>query len=232
MRIPLSNRLVWLATRKRYLMASEAAAILDLSPWLTRAQLYDDKQNPEVVEKHGAQLDHGHKMENPMREIAMLELPYFRLEYHEFDILVSDHNPWMGATLDGELTVIDGANPWGFPVGAKGVYEGKTGSWTQEKNLYVWEGVDSWIPDYYYAQGLHQLECSGYSFVLFHAREKRAPYRASDNGMPEIRTYYRMIDRRIPAVQSDIGYLIEKEKAFREEYLIPHTRPQVVLKAI
>lgn len=232
MRISIAARMEWLRTRKRYDMASEAAAILEISPWTTKVQLYDEKISSEVIEKHGPQLEHGHRMEDPMRRIAMLELPYFRWEYHEFDILVSDRHPFMGATLDGELTVIDPMNPWGFPVGTKGIYEGKTGSWKVEKNLYAWNGADSYIPDYYYAQGLHQLECANAQFVIFQARLKRDPYRDIDNGLPDIRTFYRIIDRRIPAVQADIEYLIEKEEEFRNNHLIPHIRPQVVLKAI
>lgn len=232
MRISINTRMEWLRIRKKYDMASEAAAILDLSPWMSKVQLYDDKTAKEIIEKHGPQLEHGHNMEDPMRRIAKLELPYFHWEYHEFDILISDRHTFMGATLDGELTVIDPMNPWGFPVGTKGVYEGKTGSWKMDKNLYKWNGAESLIPDYYYAQGLHQLECSNAQFVIFQARLKRDPYRASDNGLPDIRTFYRIIDRRIPDVQSDIEYLIEKEMEFRNNHLIPHIRPQVVLNAI
>ena len=211
MRISIAARMEWLRTRKRYDMASEAAAILEISPWTTKVQLYDEKISSEVIEKHGPQLEHGHRMD---------------------DILVSDRHPFMGATLDGELTVIDPMNPWGFPVGTKGIYEGKTGSWKVEKNLYAWNGADSYIPDYYYAQGLHQLECANAQFVIFQARLKRDPYRDIDNGLPDIRTFYRIIDRRIPAVQADIEYLIEKEEEFRNKHLIPRIRPQVVLKAI
>ena len=232
MRLTPASHTEWLRTRKKYNMASEAAVILDLSPWTTKVQLYDDKTSSDVVEKHGAQLDHGHRMEDPMRRIAILELPYFKWDYHEYDILVSDRHPWMGATLDGELTVIDPMNPWGFPVGTKGIYEGKTGSWKSEKNLCTWNGVDSDIPDYYYAQGLHQLECANAMFVIFQARLKRDAYRDSDNGLPEVRTFYRIIDRRIPEVQADIEYLIAQESEFREKHLIPRIRPQVILKAI
>ena len=49
MRISIATKMEWLRTRKRYDMASEAAAILEISPWTTKVQLYDEKISSEVM---------------------------------------------------------------------------------------------------------------------------------------------------------------------------------------
>ncbi len=215
-RLSFSERAAWLLERNRHLQASDAAAIDGSSPWKSAAELYDEKTGIFPAEDISGKpyVQYGINMEPVAREAFMLDVPYFSLEYHQYDILVSRNNPWMGATLDGELSVSNPMNPWNLPLGTKGIYEGKTGSWTKASHLYSWDGTETYIPAHYYVQGLHQLSVTGWDFVIFHARLKREPFRDEDMGFPEIRTFYRIIDRRSSAVQQDIALLEEEEERF------------------
>ena len=217
----------WLTERNKHLQASDAASIDGSSPWKSAAELYDEKTGMFPAEDISGKpyVQYGIKMEPVAREAFLLDVPYFSLEYHQYDILISAGRPWMGATLDGELTVKDPMNPWGLPVGAKGIYEGKTGGWTKQQHLYAWDGTQSYVPPHYYVQGLHQLSVTGWDFVIFGARLKRDPFREDDQGFPEIKTFYRIVDRRSRAVQEDIRLLEEEEETFWHKYVLAHKRP-------
>lgn len=225
-RLHFDDREGWLKERASHLQASDAAPILGLSPWTTAAEVYDEKtgmaQPKDISDKPYVQ--YGIEMEPVAREAFLIDNPYFSLDYHPFDILCSTKNPWMGATLDGELTVTR-PNPWGLPIGCKGIYEGKTGRWMKAEHLYGWDGTTTYIPQHYYPQGLHQLLCTGWDFVIFSARLKRDPYKAEDMGFPEIRTFYRIIDARKEAVQSDLRTLEEVEERFWKKNVVARKRP-------
>lgn len=226
-RIPLCSKNDWLFERNKHLQASDAAAIDGSSPWKSAAELYDEKMGMFPAEDISGKpyVQYGINMEPIAREAFMLDVPYFSLEYHQYDILVSKERPFMGATLDGELAVTAPFNPWNLPLGTKGIYEGKTGSWSKQSQLYPWDGTESYIPSHYYVQGLHQLSVTGWDFVIFAARLKRDPFRDDDQGFPEIRTFYRIVDRRSRTVQEDIRLLEEEEEAFWNEYILARRRP-------
>ena len=226
-RLSFDSKEEWLKERNLHLQASDAASIDGSSPWKSAAELYDEKMGIFPAEDISGKpyVQYGIKMEPVAREAFMLDVPYFSLEYHQYDILVSRERPFMGATLDGELTVTAPFNPWELPVGSKGVYEGKTGGCTKQAHLYSWDGTETYIPPHYYVQGLHQLSVTGWDFVIFAARLKRDSFRDEDQGFPEIRTFYRIIDRRSRAVQEDIRLLEEEEETFWERYILAHKRP-------
>ena len=226
-RMKFDSREAWLKERNKHLQASDAASIDGSSPWKSAAELYDEKTGifPAEDISRKPYVQYGIKMEPVAREAFLLDIPFFSLEYHQYDILVSKNRPWMGSTLDGELTVIDSMNPWGFPVGTKGIYEGKTGGWSKQSHLYAWDGTETYIPPHYYVQGLHQLSVTGWDFVIFGARLKRDPFRDEDMGFPEIRTFYRIIDRRSSAVQQDIALLEEEEERFWTDSINAKKRP-------
>lgn len=225
-RISCGTREEWLFERSRHLQASDAPVILGLSPWKSAAELYDEKLGIFPAEDISGKpyIQYGIKMEPVVREAFLIDCPFFSVEYHQYDILSSKKHPWMGATLDGELTVTK-PNPWNLPVGTKGIYEGKTGGWTRSEHLYGWDGTTTYIPQHYYPQGLHQLLVTGWSFVVFAARLKRDPYRDEDMGFPEIRTYYRLIDARSPAVQADLRAVESAEEQYWTGNIQARKRP-------
>ena len=225
-RLHFESREEWLKERSNHLQASDAAPILGLSPWATAAEVYDEKTGmvppKDISDKPYVQ--YGIRMEPVAREAFLIDCPYFSLEYHPYDILCSKKNPWMGATLDGELTVTK-QNPWNLPIGSKGIYEGKTGGWTRAEHLYGWDGTTTYIPQHYYPQGLHQLLCTGWDFVIFSARLKREPFKNEDMGFPEIRTFYRIIDGRNPAVRRDFTVIEDAETRFWTGCVLAGKRP-------
>ena len=215
-RVHCSGHGEWLEERLKRIQASEAAAVLGLSPWTSSAELYDLKTGraqPKDISKK-PYIIYGHEAERPIREMFLLDNPYFQSEYYPYDILVSKTAPFLGATLDGELEVVSDDNPWGLRAGTHGIYEGKTGTFRKEGDLAAWNGRDSYIPPHYYSQVLHQLLVTGWDFVILNARLRRMPFCESDGGFPEIRCFTRMVERTDPQVRNDMMTLYKAEKRF------------------
>ncbi len=224
-RIPISSHDEWLETRKKYLQASDAPSICNVSKWKDRTTLWDEKKGL-VKPKDISQKPHviyGKKMEPFIREQFLLDNPYFECDYHEFDILVSTARPWQGCTLDGELTVTS-TNPWNLAVGTRGVLECKTGTYRSYEEYQDWD----LFPMHYYVQVCHQLSVTGWKFAISASRIKRDPFTERDNGFPEIHTLYHMFLRSDPQVKQDISIIEEREAAF-EKSLIENERPALLL---
>ncbi len=208
-RVNCNNEEEWLKERAKHLQASDAAAILDLSPWTNASELYDQKSglvSPKDISSKPYVI-YGKRMEEHIREAALLDLPYFECEYHQYDILVNRKRPWQACTLDGELTVV-ADNPWNIPIGTKGVLECKTGQWKGYKDLQNW--IE--FPLHYHIQQVHQLAVTEWGFNLSASRVVRAPYRDDDNGFPEIKTLYHII--KMQQVLDDIVTINKAEKDF------------------
>ncbi len=208
-RITINDHATWLRERQLHIQASDVAVILGVSPWKNKTQLWDEKKGLKEAEDISEKpyVIYGKKMEPYIRAQALLDLPYFSCEYHEFDILVNKDRPWQACTLDGELTVT-ADNPWNLPIGAKGVLECKTGQFRGYKDLDNWRD----FPDHYYAQQCHQLAVTEWSFNLSASRVKRDGFKESDNGFPEIQTIYHII--KVEDILDDINTIIEMERDF------------------
>lgn len=213
----------WLEARYNYLTASDAAVIMKESPWKSPSELFDEKKRrvkPKDISSSPAVI-FGKTAEEHIRAMALLDNPFFSLSYRPYDLLISSEHPYIACTLDGELEVKSGNNPWNLKTGTKGILECKTGTWRAERDL---EEHWQYVPPHYIWQGIHQLLATGWDFVLFAARVKRDGYRDDDQGFPEVRTLYRILDRRSPAVQQQIEDLLIEEKRFKE-YLDKGVRP-------
>lgn len=224
-RIRISDHNTWLETRKRYLQASDAPSICDVSPWKDRTTLWDEKMGLVKAKdiSNKPHVIYGKKMEPLIREQFLLDNPYFEVDYHEFDILVSTARPWQGCTLDGELTVTS-TNPWNLPIGTRGVLECKTGTYRTYADYKEWCS----FPMNYYVQVCHQLSVTGWKFAISASRIKRDPYKDTDNGFPEVRTLYHIFLRTEAGVASDIRDIEGIETDF-EQSLIEGKRPALVL---
>lgn len=208
-RIKINDHDTWLKQRQRLIQASDAASILGMSPWKTDAQLWDEKFKGITKDLSSKPyIQYGKKMEPVIRESFLIDNPYFSSEYHEFDILVSDARPWQGCTLDGELTVTVPVNPWGLEVGAKGILECKTGSFSGFEDLQNWDK----IPLRYRCQILHQLAVTGWDFVILTARLKRDPFKDENNGFPQIEHRSFIVFRK--DVGKDLEFLNKAEEKF------------------
>ena len=153
------NRADWLAARTNGIGASEAAAVVGLSPWSTPTQLWRIKCGLEKAKDLSASevVERGHRLEPALRGLFAAEHPEYEIAYHEFDMLSQPERPWLYATLDGEIHTADGR---------RGILEIKTSSCGKKTD---WEKWNNQIPQNYYTQLLHQLLASGFDFAVLYS---------------------------------------------------------------
>lgn len=193
------NREDWLSMRHKGIGGSDAGAVLGVNKYHSNVDLWNEKTGrviPDDISCKPAVI-FGKKSEKHLRELFKLDYPQYKVNYHEFYMYVNDEYPFIFATLDGEITDDNGKH---------GILEIKT---TTIQNSSQWEEWEDKIPDSYYAQVLHQLIATGWDFAILKAYIRY--YR--DNSLRAAIRHFK-INRK--DVQSDVDYLIEKEKAFWE----------------
>lgn len=208
----VNNREEWLKARQRGIGGSDAASVLGISPWKSNVQLWEEKTGitkPEDISNKEA-VRFGKESEVAIRRLFELDFPQFRVEYDEFGMIANEPDcPFIFATLDGELT--DQQN-------RKGILEIKT---TEIRRSIDWKKWNEQIPNYYYAQIVHQLLATGYDFAILKARIRE---RGEYGWKATVRHYCfersKMLD--------DIAYLKEKEVAFWKA-VQNKTRPALIL---
>lgn len=197
----------WLTLRKSGIGASEAAAIVGLSPWMTASELYEIKsgiKQPKEISDN-EEVSRGVRMEKPLRELYKSQHPDYKVVHHPYDMLCQKDREWMFATLDGEVT--DGNK-------RKGILEIKTSTPNGKAGWAKW---NERVPDNYAVQVIHQMLATGYDFVdLFAALINR------EDDMT-IRTYH--FERS--DMEEDLAWLLEKETEFwnnvQNHYVPPMT---------
>lgn len=195
------NRKEWLKERQNGIGASDAAAILGLSPYKTNVQLWEEKTGRRQPEDIGYKdcVQYGKKAEKHLRELFILDFPQYLVTYDEFKMVHNAEHPFIFATLDGELAESIVALKARY-----GVLEIKTADIENALQFAKWKGNS--IPDGYYIQCLHQLLSTGYDFVILNAQLKFF------YAEKEKKTIYRTIERY--EVESDLKFLLSKEIEF------------------
>lgn len=185
----------WLQARQQQgLGASESAAVLGISPWMTTTELWELKTGvTKKKEVNNAAVNMGKRLEPALRTLYSAEHPDYQIEYHPYDLLFQADRQWMFATLDGEILTSEGGH---------GVLEIKTAT---PNSRQAWEAWSGKIPDHYYTQVAHQLACTGYDFVDLYAYL----HDVTANEVI-IRSYH--IERE--AARADIEYLVGEEEKF------------------
>lgn len=155
------NRKEWLTARaSQGIGASESAAILGLSPWMTSSDLWliktGQREAADISDNESVSL--GVKMEPILRNLFKVMHPEFRLTYHQYDLLYQAERPWIFSTLDGEL--------YEKETKKHGILEIKTATPVGSKGWEQWTGQ---IPAHYLCQIEHQLLCTGYDFAILFA---------------------------------------------------------------
>ena len=157
----VDNRTDWLKARRKGIGGSDAASVLGISPWKSNVQLWEEKTGiaePEDISDKEA-VRFGKESEAAIRRLFELDFPQFGMKANEPDC------PFIFATLDGELT---------DQTGRKGILEIKT---TEIRRSVDWKKWNGQIPDYYYAQIVHQMLSTGYEFAILKARiRERSEY--------------------------------------------------------
>lgn len=168
-RTKFNSREDWLGGRENGIGASDAASVLQISPWTSKVRLWEEKvgirQREDISGKPGVQ--RGIDEEPVIRNQFIQDHPEFEVYHHPYEILSLKRRPFIKASLDGEITVVK-ENHYGLPVGSKGVLQIKTGSYSAQKYLDKWIG-DS-LPDFYFAQECQELLVTGWDFAWVQAK--------------------------------------------------------------
>ena len=190
------SREAWLEARRRGIGGSDAGAVIGVNRYRSNVDVWAEKTGitprEDISDKPAVKF--GKEAEQHLRELYKLEHPEHSVEYHEFYMYVNDNEPYLYATLDGEIT---------DESGRRGILEIKTAT---IQNAAGWSEWIDGIPQSYYAQVLHQLAATGWDFVILFAY-LRTPYSGN---------VARFIERRIERadVADDITYLIAQEAEF------------------
>ena len=191
----------WRQARQNSIGASDAAAVMGISPWKTEAQLWDEKANGKTLDFHNADTMRGHRSESHILELYGIETER-KIFSGERIMLMSNHNSFMSCTLDG-IDFTDEDNP--IIIEVKSV-KFSHGEWSDDK-----------IPDYYFTQLLHQLAVTGWSEAILLVRFTR------NEGWESASE--RMYHVKREDVQDQIDKLVRKERKFWNEYVINKRRP-------
>lgn len=157
------DRAEWLEARKEGLGASDASALLGISPWKTNVQLWEEKTGLVVPEDIGdkPQVKYGNDAEPLLRAFFALDHPEYGLSFTPYKIIRHEKYPFITCTPDGELLEA-GTN-------RRGGLEIKTTEIMSASGWSRWKGR---IPDEYYAQVCHQMLATGWEFVELLAQIK------------------------------------------------------------
>lgn len=210
----VTNREEWLKARLKGIGASEAAAIVGQSPYMTNVELWELKTGRktaiDISDKPCVQ--YGKTAEEYLRELFKLDYPQYIVGYDEFGLVANCKEcPFIFATLDGDLT----------EKGRKGVLEIKT---TEIQQSSQWAKWDNQVPQSYFLQILHQLIATGYDFAILNAQIK---YHKNGEMLKTIRNY--RIERS--DILDDIEYLKSEEIKFWQ-YVLEDKRPPLKLPQI
>ena len=113
------NEQEWLSGRMNGIGGSDASAVVGMNPYKSNIDLFEEKIGRRIPEDISDKpcVIYGKLAEAPIRELFRLDYPEYQVEHYEFRILQSIQNPFMQASLDGELT---------DPSGRRGILEIKT----------------------------------------------------------------------------------------------------------
>ena len=191
----------WRQARQNSIGASDAAAVMGISPWKTEAQLWDEKANGKMLDFHNADTVRGHRSESHILELYGIETGR-KIFSGERIMLMSKRNSFMSCTLDG-IDFTDENNP--IIIEVKSV-KFSHGEWSDDR-----------IPDYYFTQLLHQLAVTGWDEAILLVRFTR------NEGWESASE--RMYHVKREDVQDQIDKLVRKERKFWNEYVVNMKRP-------
>lgn len=219
-RTEITNEVEWLEFRKRGgIGASEAAAVIGQSPWISNVELWKRKTGrtdaPDI--SNNAMVEYGHNAEPLIRGLFALDYAdKYETEYRgAFDVVKNPKYPFIFATLDGRLKEIK--------TGRLGVLEIKTTSILRSMSKENWwKDGKPCLPQQYYCQLLWQLIATGFSFAILHAQLK---YQYGDDIRSERRTYF--VERS--DCIDDIEYLESEGVKFWTEYVQKDKAPALIL---
>lgn len=183
-RFPYSSREEWLGMRGRGIGGSDCSAIVGLNPYKTNLQLWQEKvglrESPNIENEH---TKYGQACEDALRTILQADYNGVLNITHSNELLVRRDKPYLRASLDGEIEVLEDCTIVSFHYGntetpeeefvlhlkkgMRGVLEIKTADILSALHKEKWGDN---IPDNYYCQTLHYLNVTNYDFVILFAQ--------------------------------------------------------------
>ena len=205
------DRAEWLEARKDGLGASDAAALLGLSPWKTNVQLWEEKCGLVIPEDIGDKpyVRYGNDAEPLLRSFFALDHPEYRVSFTPYKIIKHQDLPFITCTPDGELEERE--------TGRRGIYESKTATCLSRADWDKWRGK---VPDLYYAQICEQMFTGEYDYAVVWALLVNA------EGDGEIRFY----KFEKTECQTDIDYIIPKLEHFWKNNVLNGVPPAAILR--
>lgn len=205
----------WLEYRKHGIGGSDAACIIGKNKYKSNVQLWREKCGlitpPDISDKPAVK--YGKAAESHIRAMFALDYPEYDIDYHEFGMWSTSGQPFIFATLDGELTEAES--------GRRGILEIKT---TTIQNAAQWGEWDNKIPDSYYVQVLHQMLATGWEFAILRAYIR---YYRDGKLNATVRDYtINRVDE-----EENLQYLFGKEKEFYN-CIINKKEPALILPEI
>lgn len=209
-RISYPDRESWLAGRFQSIGASEAAAVIGQSPFMSNVELWRLKTGRDAPKdlSTNEHVQYGNRLEGPLRNLFEAEHPELTVVHHPFDVLYQTERPWLTATLDGELTEV--------ATGRKGILEIKTADVSRSVQYAKWKNA---IPQNYFVQIIHQFLATGYDFAYMYAQLR---FSNGDSQIKGIR-----FDRK--DYKADIDWLLPREEKFWNVNVLEDKRPNRIL---
>jgi predicted phage-related endonuclease len=224
-RTKYDDRESWLKAKEALHSASEAASVMQISPWVSKVQLWEEKvglrKREDISGKPGVQ--RGIDEEPIIREQFIQDHPEFSIYHHPYEILQLKRKPFISCSLDGEITVV-GKNFYGLPIGSRGVLQIKTGSYSSKHYLDKWTG--SVLPDFYFVQEVQELLVTGWDFAWVQAklfRIDRTYTRGGNNFyLPDQYETYFLIMANTPEILESMEILEQEVTNFKHDVDIRH----------
>jgi putative phage-type endonuclease len=139
------NRLFWLERKRELLTASEVAAVLGIDPYNTALDVYVNKQVGYSYEQREC-FEFGHDIEEPLARMYSRRTGRQVVDLGATEIQVHPDIPWLGATLDRQVTREDGIKG---PLELKSVAGKRAAEWTEDSK-----------PDHNQVQVQIQMACT------------------------------------------------------------------------
>lgn len=133
----------WYDIRRKILTASDIAAVMELNPFKSRMQIFNEKVYNTNYEyrKDDVEIEHGNKFESIAKE-------HFPEIVEESGLLIHPEIPWLGASPDGYLPI--------------------SGKLIEIKCPFSRDIDESYIPKYYWIQMQIQMEVFNIDFCIFY----------------------------------------------------------------
>jgi putative phage-type endonuclease len=238
-RYPFTSKEEWLSIRGLGIGGSDSSCVVGYNPYKTSLDLWKEKLGlvpPNFIDNKFT--IYGKATEEHIRGIFQADYVDKIKVTHTDEVLVRKDKPYLRASLDGELEVLNDfefmsywkpyhskdtdenivPDPILLTEGMKGILEIKTTEVISSMHKEKWHNV---IPMNYYCQVLHYLYVTGYDFVILRAQLK---WKDTNNVMTlETRDYGFLRSTK----ERDIAYLENEVSNFYLENIVKKIEPSV-----